>query len=213
MTELVGIRTGTTKRTYNWPSREEWAHCRQHPYWDSETGCPFADKYSHRFSGYATPDEIAAAITALEGLWRQHGRRMRELKAKGSPLYRQPQEDESAYLHRVFAMSIAEMAIANEPDEMKRWRHYIKKWLIDLRADRFPFVRNCDGGEAAVAILQPITQRYESARDAAEAAWKQETLLTPIDDAAWEAELEWRRQCDGRDADDAGHPERFYHKV
>ena len=28
-------------RDREWPSRERWAYQRQHPYWDSETGCPF----------------------------------------------------------------------------------------------------------------------------------------------------------------------------
>ena len=40
----------------NWPSRAEWAEPKRHPYWDSETGCPFAAKYSHRLS-VATPEE------------------------------------------------------------------------------------------------------------------------------------------------------------
>jgi len=50
----------------NWPSREEWAYRRQHPYWDSETGCPFDDKYGHRLSDYATAEEIAALIAAMK---------------------------------------------------------------------------------------------------------------------------------------------------
>jgi hypothetical protein len=98
---------------HNWPTREEWAYRQQHPYWDSDTGCPFEDRYSHRLSDYATPEEIAAAVAALENLWRQHGRRMRDLKLKGSPLYRQPNEKELAFLRRLWAMSKADMDVAS----------------------------------------------------------------------------------------------------
>jgi hypothetical protein len=110
----------------NWPTREEWAHSRQHPYWGGETGCPFADRISHRLSGYATADEIAAAIAGLEDLWRQYGRKMRELKASGSPLYQQPGEGKASFVGRVLAMSDADMKIATEPDELKHRRHFIK---------------------------------------------------------------------------------------
>ena len=57
--------------------------------------------------------------------------------------------------------------------------------------------------------LDAIMARYEAAVREAEAKWCERVAATPIDDAAWEQELEWRRKCD----DDAAHPERFVHSV
>jgi hypothetical protein len=40
--------------------------------------------------------------------------------------------------------------------------------------------------------------RYAAAVAAADKTWKDEVAKRPIDDAAWEEELEWRRQIDAR---------------
>jgi hypothetical protein len=194
---------------HNWPTREQWADMRQHPYWDSETGCPFSDRYSHHLSDYATPEEIDAAIDALENLWRQYGRKMRELKLKGSPLHRQPDEKQSAFLHRFCAMSKADMDVACEPDMLRAYRRNIKMALAMLREDCVADLWACDVGDAR-AIIAPFIERYKAAFAAARNEWNREMAQTPVDDAAWEKELRRRKQIE---ADDAAHPERFIHHV
>ena len=57
--------------------------------------------------------------------------------------------------------------------------------------------------------LDAIMARYEAADRKAEARWHEKVAATPIDDAAWERELEGRR----KEEDDAAHPERFIHHV
>ena len=199
---------------HNWPTRERWAAMRQHPYWDSETGCPFHEGYGHRLSDYATPEEIAAAIAALENLWRQHGRMMRELKLKGSPLYRRPDEDALAFLRRLHAMSNADMDVACEPDMLKDYRRDIKKALAMLRKDGVANLQcSLDVGEAARVIIAPFIERYDAAFRAAREVWEKEKARTPVDDAAWEEELRWRKRIEDREADDAAHPERFHHRA
>ena len=136
---------------HDWPTREDWAKRRQHPYWDCETGCPFADRYSHRLSDYATPEEIAAAVAALENLWRQHGRKMRELKLKGSRLYQQPDEEERSLSRRIYAMSKADMDMACEPDTLKGYRRGIKKALAILREGSVADLRGSSAARRGLA--------------------------------------------------------------
>jgi hypothetical protein len=195
--------------TRNWPTREEWAERRRSPYWDCETGCPFADSYGHSLSDYATADEIAAAIVGLEERWRQHGRRMRELKAKGSPLYLQPGESRSVWYRRYDQMSDADQGAACEPDELKTYRCVIKKTLTRLRNDQLPDHWAWELDQEAKKLIAPFKARSEAAFKAAEEEWRRQCAITANDDAAWEAELRWRRKCD----DDAAHPERFIHFV
>jgi hypothetical protein len=43
--------------------------------------------------------------------------------------------------------------------------------------------------------LDAIVRRYLVAKQAADEAWERDVAATPVDDAAWEDELERRRQC------------------
>jgi hypothetical protein len=83
-----------------WPTREQWAYRQQHPYWDGETGCPFAGKYSHRLSDYATAEEIAALTAALKDLYRELGRDLRTANLQAASLKRQPGESSAAQYQR-----------------------------------------------------------------------------------------------------------------
>jgi transcriptional regulator with XRE-family HTH domain len=113
--------------TYEWPSREEWAHRRQHPYWDSDTGCPFDNKYGHRLSDYATAEEIAALITAMKALWRDYGRKLREAKRAAGSLCLQPGEKNSDFYRRWKGMSEAERELAEEPECIRGDRREINR--------------------------------------------------------------------------------------
>jgi hypothetical protein len=196
---------------YNWPSREEWAHRRRHQYWDCETGCPFAKKYSHALSDYATADEIADAIMRLDELWRKHGREMSKLNRKIVGLKMQNKdEDEISYGRRLIANAKVEMEI-----ETLKWeRYYIKKILAELRKNKLGYLNiYCGAGEAAMALVVSFEERYKAAHNAAEEEWQRECEMIPVGDAEWEEELQYRRETEDRDRDDAAHPERFIHHV
>jgi hypothetical protein len=59
----------TEKR--NWPTREEWARNRTTLYADQAPGL------DHTLKAHASEAEIREAISALENLWRDLGRQMR----------------------------------------------------------------------------------------------------------------------------------------
>lgn len=203
-----------TRQKYNWPTREEWAHRERHPYWDTETGCPFRGKFGHCLSDYASTLEIATAITALEELWRRYGRELRELNRQGSPLYPQANEaNEAKYYRRYIAMSDAEKEIAGRPRDLKTYRHGIRKILAAFRDNDLPPYDSWQGGDEACTIIKPFQQRYDSAFEAAKEEWKRECEKIPVGDAEWEAELRRRKEIEEREADDAAHPERFIHSV
>jgi hypothetical protein len=139
---------------------------------------------------------------------------MRELKLKGSPLYKQAGENDVAYIQRVSTMRNEDMRMATEPNDLKFYRHFIKKVLAALREDALPeWNDTMQSGDAAKALVAPFLERYDAAFKAAREEWECEMAATPVDDAAWEEELLRRRCVEEQAADDAAHPERFIHYV
>ena len=200
---------------YNWPSREQWAERRQHRYWDCETSCPFADKYSHRLSAYATVEEIAALTTALKDLYRELGRQGRALGSRVKPLQQQRGEGQKAWYQRFKQMSSEDRETFDAAATLQTERSTINDVLEQINNDGIPKrVRHASYVPGlANPLVAPFVARYDAAAQAAEEQWKQECLQTPIDDAAWEEELQQRKQMEDKAADDAAHPERFIHRV
>jgi hypothetical protein len=191
---------------HNWPLREEWAYRQQHPYWDYETGCPFVDKYKHRLSDYATEEEIATLIAALKNLWREKGREMRVAKLQAAERglserdwYHLPEGEEKE--------------IAIRPGLLQSERKSINALLAKIRHGGISFIRYNSGCEEATELLRPFNERFNAAYEAAEAEWKYECLQIPVDDAAWEKELQRRQKWEDDAADNAAHPERFVHFI
>ena len=102
---VVAIDSGTWSRKRNWPSREQWAELQRSTYWDSETGCPFASDYSHRLSDYASAEEAAAAIDAVNDRLKTIRKVRREANKALGPLGRQPGESKRAYHRRLYDMT------------------------------------------------------------------------------------------------------------
>src|SRR5262249_1754579 len=157
--------------------------------WDSETGCPFGDKYKHALSDYATRKEIAALIAALKNLYRDKGREMRAAKLRAA---------ERGLLEREWwrMPEGEEREIATRPGELKIERASINQMLASIRDDAFSW-RYCACAEAT-QLVQPIRDRYDAAFEAARAEWERECEKIPIDDAAWEKELRRREALDAR---------------
>ena len=126
---------------------------------------------SNQLSDYATADEITGAIAALNKVWGDYGREMKSDKAEGGHRY----------------------------DDFRWYRCGINEAIKELREGKMPRWRKPDTGiEVPPSPLDTIMARYQGAKDAAQARWVAEVAARPVDDAAWEAELQWRRECDAR---------------
>jgi hypothetical protein len=171
-------------RKHEWPSRAEWAEHRRATYSDKFDDLPV----STRASRYATPAEIDAAIDALRQEWKSL---LPELKkanqragalldgAKGERLRRfldAPEQDQELI-----------MAVECIQDR----RRELNRALKLLREDRFERWQGLD--LHAIAFLRV---RYDEAYREAEQQREREILATPIDDAAWEEELQYRRDVE-----------------
>jgi|GEM_PF-1154856 hypothetical protein len=168
----------TEKR--NWPTREEWARNRTTLYADQAPGL------DHTLKAHASEAEIREAISALENLWRDLGRQMR------NPASKQPR---SHFLEDT------------DYRECQFRRKAINRMLKEMRDGWLPVQGNVD--EALREMFAPFYVRQWKKRDADLEKAQREKAATPVDDAAWEKELEWRRKSE----DDAAHPERFIHRV
>jgi hypothetical protein len=177
----------------NWPSREEWAYRRQHPYWDSDTGCPFADKYGHRLSDYASAEEIAVLIAALKNLYRDKGCEMRIAKLQANERGLGNFSSYREWRH----LPDEEKEVISRPLELKCERQVINKALADIRDNAIP--DSCWQCKQAEELLRPFHERYDDAFKAAHEQWKRECeQKISIDDAAWEEELQRRTDCEAR---------------
>lgn len=147
----------------DFPSREEWAKHRRALYPDK-----FED-LTIDFEFY--PDEIAGITRVLKTEWSRLGKRMRVL-IKDKDL-----DD----LERV----------REEYGELRLFRSQTNGAIRALAGGRLP--RGCHETNDFVGAAIAIPQRRRDAAYAVACKQREEQILsTPIDDAAWEAELKWR---------------------
>jgi hypothetical protein len=189
--------------TWNWASREEWARNRRTVYADEENPNPA----TRAMSAYASPAEIEAAITSMKSLALEQQRAERAANLALGPLGRQRGESRRAYDRRFCAMSREDQDIvvgsaAMPHHDAREVRQILREYLL---IGAVPPQHN---GWYPTPLSQ-IVGRYKAAAKAADVKWHEEVAATPIDDAAWEQELERRRKWD----DDAAHPERFIVRV
>jgi hypothetical protein len=173
---------------HKWPDREHWAYNRTHLFFDERP------EVSWEAEKYGTPAEVAAIVAALKARWSQLGRDMRTIKARIPELLRQPGETDADCTSRYIAMSEADQDRVGEYWSRQHRRRQLNAALKSLRAGRLPYWYDLD--EEDRGLLQPLTRRYEAALKKAEKALIRERAATPVDDAAWEAELAWRRKMD-----------------
>jgi hypothetical protein len=181
-----------------WPTREEWAESQRAFYFDQ-----FQDlDYDGRLSAHASPTEVEALICALEGLWKAEGGRMRFAAKAGGLLNKQPGEGDTEYHRRYWEMTPEEQELTHPVNESRFRRASIRKTIKQLQNNCL--AQACYEGEwlmkdASVAkVLGPILASHKAAHDAAEEKRRQEILATPIDDAAWEKELQRRGSYERR---------------
>jgi hypothetical protein len=147
--------------THVWPSREEWAKDQRTPYYDHFEGGE-GSIISNRLADYADETTIAAAIKALESLWRELGRQMRACQD------------------------------AEQKEILKDRRAGINCALKTMRAGEIPSEHAECRSVLSSAILAPFDEPRDAALKAAYEQREREIAATPIDDAAWAKELQRR---------------------
>ncbi|UGX95790.1 hypothetical protein G6321_00011880 [Bradyrhizobium barranii subsp. barranii] len=184
-------RTATRIRfKYDWPSREEWAERRRSAYWDSESPHPY--RASGKLSHYASPEEITAAITGLKKPWADYGRQMKAAAAKAGPLARQAGERDTVWVSRFLSMGGEDRELAGESECIRADRREINRLIKELRDGSVSWGNMRD----KLPLLDTIVVRYEAAVQAGDEKFIAECAARPVDDAAWQAELEWRARWD-----------------
>ena len=178
---------------YNWSSREEWAQRVRTVYGDMTDGMQFGPS---AVSSYASPEKIEQAIFELKCQWTRCGNEMKQAKKKAGPLARQPGEAAMAHYQRYRMMTDAEQDLAYQPNRLQRERKVINKVIRGLRDDELVSEARYSPYDSITASVAPIVERYD-------VLWKQDhdkyvevIANTPIDDAAWEKELERRREIE-----------------
>lgn len=140
--------------------------------WAEHMRAPYYDKFedlgvSGRLADYADEAAISAAIEKLDALWRDLGRQMRE------------------------------MADGDDKNVIRNRRKVINLVLKDMRGGALPrrsFI--CEDYGVPPGILEPFFAGYDAAHKAATEQRHREIAATPIDDGAWEQELQRRVYLD-----------------
>jgi hypothetical protein len=196
-------------KNFEWPTREEWAESQRAFYHDR-----FEDlEFDRQLSAYASDQEIDVAVRALRALWKVKGVRLLALCVpKG--FQQQRGETQRSYYVRINAMTSEERELLENYLCYQGERRRIKKIIKTLLDNEVPpqcrWVESSGYSECTDGIpeeaevdkaLGAIAVRYVGARAAAEEKRKQEILATPIDDAAWEKELQRRESIERHRSD------------
>jgi hypothetical protein len=152
-------------------------------------------KYSHHASSYTTPEEIEAIIAALRQAWKDLAGDLARAKQEAGVLCQRNDETKTQYLGRYFAMTEPEKERAEQVACIEDRRRGINRAIKMLRADEIPGPQRTDqgGNEPPLASL---LANFDAAHSEAYRQRERQIEATPIDDAAWEQELERRRRIE-----------------
>jgi hypothetical protein len=141
--------------------------------WAKDRRTPYIDSApdtaDYSIEAYMTPAESASLKAAMRERWKELGRQMRQAGGKDV-------KNEQGY------------------NDFQWRRKCISAGLKLIAQGTMPWLREHYHG--AEDLVQELQARYEAARMAEIGKWEQEVAQTPIDDAAWDAELKRRAQVD-----------------
>ena len=178
---------------HTWPTRDEWAYRRKHPYLDGDVVAPV----TRAIAAYASPQEISETMAKLNALQRTLFRTMRAIKREAGSLLRQPKETSLHYVTRCLAMPESERAPLTAYDRARWHRQDVRRALQAILQEQTLPLEVAHHSEELVAILGPLVQRWSVASRAEhDRCTKEIADRTPIDDAAWQRELERRAGFD-----------------
>jgi hypothetical protein len=115
------------------------------------------------------------------------------------PLAQQPGETDRTYTRRWLQMSGPDRERVSAAHPHQDCRRAVNLAVKSLRLGEVPPHWRVHS-ERVRAVLAPIQGRYEAAQAVAVETKRQEIAATPIDDAAWEAELRRRADIDAHGA-------------
>jgi hypothetical protein len=173
---------------YNWPSREEWAIRQRTAYYDD------APSVSDAVAQYASPVEIEQVIADLKARWKGCGREMTTAKKAAGSLAKQPTETEIAYIQRYLTMTEAEQDLSQRPEDFRRERKLINEVIRKLRDGELCW--RAQKVSSVSPTLSTILDRRHAEGKRIFNEWAERVANTPIDDAAWEQQLEWRKEME-----------------
>ena len=144
-------------------------------------------------------DEVASVVSMLKKTRRDHGRRMQAARERAGSLAQQHGETLRQFDKRYLAMSDAERELAGEASHFQSMRRDINEIIATLQnnaAVPWPLPH----GDYQPPLLLEIAARYEAASKAADERYIAEVAARPVDDAAWQQELERRRHFEDQAA-------------
>lgn len=172
------------------PSREEWTRFRQEYYIDHDDHV-HDPGLSYNPWEHGTAEELWTAISSLEIERRILAQEQKKAKRKFPHLFRRKGETRHEWTNRYYKMTRAEQDQLSELDTSGK-RQVIFQAVKALKAGSFPEKYH---PEAHLPAIQFLFERLERAENS-----RRKTLLAqaakdfPTDDAAWEQELESRRE-------------------
>lgn len=185
---------------HQWPDREEWARRRRTVYTDDVANV--RDQVSQHLPDYATAEQVDAAITELRTYWRQLGKDVRAANAAARnafPRWGDWRGDPAGYLDDMKALDAEAQSTLERADELAQHRKDVNGQIRDLAAGFLPrrtrWIRTSTPVGAS-PVLAGIVGRYHASQAAAEAAFVERIRTAPIDDAAWQKELEKRAELE-----------------
>ncbi len=191
---MLRIDTGPTE-PIEWPSREEWAVGRRTFYADEVAD---AVHVSEKPEAYGSPEEVQAVLAEAKSLWAEMGR---ELKTLGPAI----SDAEWRRLWREAGSREAKRALEGGGIGRRICLRYDRSRLnLDIikQLSKGWLPLGNDFGFASVdkrlPVLAELQRRYRAAWDEALEAKEREYAARPIDDEAWEKELQRRANIEAR---------------
>jgi hypothetical protein len=179
-------------KKHNWMTRERWANSRRHLHYDECDDLPFA----RRISELASTTEIAEIVGELKRNYKEYGRALRAGNiAAGSLLQQKGETNSGWYTNRYRNMTDAEKDLVRACHVPRECRAAINRALKEIGYGTIP-ANIIDLGP--VPLLEDILKRRDANWRAVTEAAAAKKALTPIDDEAWEAELERRRRLEAQ---------------
>ena len=175
-----------------WPSREDWAHNERTFYVDIEDSV--RDGVSQQAADYATPDEIETAAKAMLTLRNQLLRDLRQAKQEAGDALDRPGEDVVEYQHRYYRLTDEQQAQVGKVQTIEDRRKNLFQAAKALRGGHLPGAYYLHHAGELPPDADAITARYGAAVDAKVDEVRQRIETAPIDDDAWQEELERRAE-------------------
>jgi hypothetical protein len=104
--------------------------------------------------------------------------------------------DRLKVLWKDYGRQMRATAVDAERERIKSKRRFVNVAMKDIRADTIPGWYVPSIGDEARSIIAPLLERQKAAQEAAVATWVTEKAKTPIDDEAWQRELERRQHIE-----------------